>query len=127
MKTRVAVASSDGKYVNQHFGRATQFLIFEMGHDQDREDNDNPMDPGDHCEYRFIELRRNEPSCPGEDLEENKHLHVVRLLQDCQAVLVSRIGTGAMEILQENGIEPYVIPDYIEDALKRFVQLKRSS
>ena len=76
MKTRVAVASSDGKYVNQHFGRATQFLIFEMGHDQDREDNDNPMDPGDHCEYRFIELRRNEPSCPGEDLEENKHLHV---------------------------------------------------
>ena len=30
MSFKVAVASSDGKYVNQHFGMAQQFLIFEI-------------------------------------------------------------------------------------------------
>ena len=29
MPLRVAVASSDGKFINQHFGHAEQFLIFD--------------------------------------------------------------------------------------------------
>ncbi|NJD75470.1 MAG: hypothetical protein FIB08_00040 [Candidatus Methanoperedens sp.] len=28
---RVAVVSSDGKVINQHFGKASRFLIFEIG------------------------------------------------------------------------------------------------
>ncbi len=28
---RVAVVSSDGKVINQHFGKAARFLIFEVG------------------------------------------------------------------------------------------------
>ncbi|HEY0196185.1 MAG TPA: NifB/NifX family molybdenum-iron cluster-binding protein [Methanobacterium sp.] len=42
MSYKVAVASSDGKFVNQHFGMAQQFLIFEIDDD----------------EYKFMELRR---------------------------------------------------------------------
>jgi len=30
MSYEIAVASSDGKVVNQHFGKATNFLIFEV-------------------------------------------------------------------------------------------------
>ncbi len=30
MTIRVAVGSSDGKYVNQHFGHAQKFLIFDI-------------------------------------------------------------------------------------------------
>ncbi|MBP2045245.1 NifB/NifX family molybdenum-iron cluster-binding protein [Methanobacterium aggregans] len=52
---RVAVASSDGKYVNQHFGHAGQFLIFDV----DRSGN-----------YEFLELRENVPSCKGGEANE---------------------------------------------------------
>ena len=33
MSFRVAVANNDGKYVNQHFGKAEQFLIVEVKDD----------------------------------------------------------------------------------------------
>ena len=46
MAYKVAVTSSDGKFINQHFGRAQQFLIFEID------------DEGD---YKFLELRKNDP------------------------------------------------------------------
>lgn len=29
-KMRVAIVSSDGKVINQHFGKASRFLIFEV-------------------------------------------------------------------------------------------------
>lgn len=106
MASRVAVASSDGKYVNQHFGRATQFLVFEIN---------------DRHEYQFIELRPNEPSCPGEQAESNKHLAVIRLLADCQAVLVSQIGPGAAATLSANGIQAHIIPNFIEEALAEYI------
>lgn len=43
MSFKVAVASSDGKYINQHFGWAQQFLIFEID---------------DNGEYKFLEPQK---------------------------------------------------------------------
>lgn len=48
----------------------------------------------------------------------------VELLVDCKAVLVSQIGLGAVQALSLKGIKPYVMPDFIEDALKSFLQTK---
>ncbi len=47
MKWKAAVASSDGKVINQHFGRAKEFLIFEITNQ----------------EFQFLELRQNNPAC----------------------------------------------------------------
>lgn len=106
MSYRVGIASSDGKYVNQHFGHATQFLIFEIA------------DGG----YRFVELRSNEPSCNREDPNENAHDRVIENLKDCRAVIVSQIGPGAVARLRSAGIEAWVIPDFIDEVLERLVQ-----
>ena len=103
MAFRVAVASTDGKYVNEHFGRAKQFMVFEL--------DDNG--------YQFLELRENQPSCHVENADESGHLQTVKLLKDCKAVLVARIGPGAEQYLVENGIKPLVIPDFIDEALKQ--------
>ena len=48
---RVAVASSDGKVINQHFGKAIQFLSFELNKDS----------------YKFLQLRINQPACEASD------------------------------------------------------------
>jgi len=103
---KVAVASSDGKFVNQHFGRANQFLIFEI------------KDNGD---YEFLALRKNIPPCNSGESHDDLLTKTLDLISDCRAVLVSRVGSGAAEALVLRGIQPYVIPNFIADALKQLV------
>lgn len=81
MSFRVAVASSDGKFVNQHFGMAQQFLIFEID---------------DQCEYKFLELRKNIPACDVEGHTKDAMTWCVELISNCEAVIAqsNRAGNG---------------------------------
>jgi predicted Fe-Mo cluster-binding NifX family protein len=105
----VAVASEDGVVVNQHFGRATQFLIYEVEEEG--------------C--RLVDIRKNQP--PGgtgpEDGEtghaDDSMQRSIELLTDCSAVVVARIGPGAVETLSHHSIQAFVIPDFIDSALRR--------
>jgi predicted Fe-Mo cluster-binding NifX family protein len=47
----------------------------------------------------------------------------VKLISDCQAVIASQIGPGAIDILLENRIDPYLAPIFIEDALKQLAEI----
>lgn len=89
MRYRVAFASSDGKVVNQHFGRAVQFLIVEVN-DED---------------FRVLESRKVEPLCSDFEHSEEKLLLTVQALSDCKIVFVQKIGFGALGALKQNGIE----------------------
>lgn len=108
MSINVAIASSDGKYINQHFGMASQFLIFKL--------NDNGT-------YKFLELRENKPACSTEGHSELSMEQSVKLISDCQAVIASQIGPGAIDILLENRIDPYLAPIFIEDTLKQLAEI----
>ncbi len=97
---KVAVASSDGKFVNQHFGKADKFLIIEIN---------------DKGESEFLELRRTAPRCGGsKDLKEKTS----DLISDCKVLLISQIGSGAAKKLISRGIEPLIMPMIITDALE---------
>ena len=108
---KVAVASQNERIVHQHFGRATQFLIYEI--------------EGADC--RLIEIRKNQPPCgaaseDGEvDHAEDPMRRAVELLGDCRAVVVAQIGPGAVEKLSNHGIHAFVIPDFIDSALRRLI------
>ncbi|MBI5680198.1 MAG: dinitrogenase iron-molybdenum cofactor biosynthesis protein [Methanobacterium sp.] len=106
MSTKVAIASSDGKFVNQHFGRAKQFLIVKI-----KEDGS----------YEFLERRDNVPSCnpTGESTTED----AIELISDVEGVLVSQVGPGAADRLIAHGIQPIIIPMLIEDAIKKVYEL----
>lgn len=110
MSLKVAVASGDGKFINQHFGMASQFLIFELNAD------------GTH---KFLELRENKPACGVEGHSDLSMDESVELISDCQVVLASQIGPGAIDILLAKGIEPYLAPTFIEDALKELAAMKK--
>jgi nitrogen fixation protein NifB len=95
-KTRpvlMAVATSGGGMVNQHFGHATEFLIYEASQE----------------DVRFISHRKVELYCSGGDtcgdaetaLEKN-----IRTLEGCEAVLCSKIGYEPWGMLEEAGITP---------------------
>jgi len=106
MSYKIAVASTDGKVVNQHFGKADQFYIIEV-------DEDN--------RYELVELRKLPPVCQGGDHDDDAIQRNVKSLSDCQYVLVSRIGQRAENELEGQGISVYIIPDIIEDALNKLI------
>jgi nitrogen fixation protein NifX len=84
---KIAVASSDGKRVDQHFGQANHFFIFQMG------------DEG----LKFIELREKSKK-PVYD-HEYRWKRGLELLKDCRVIFCRRIGDEPRKEIQELGIE----------------------
>jgi nitrogen fixation protein NifX len=93
MTYRIAIASSDGQVVDQHFAKAENFLIYEI-----TEGN-----------VEFIEDRLvNDGSA--EDSHSDAHIEEIRdLLGDCKAVFVLKIGERAIRYLYLNGIKSFAV------------------
>ena len=88
---RVAVTSKHEKLVDQHFGHAEQFLIYET----------------DGVQNFLIERRDAPKYCSGNEYcesEEDYKQETVSRLADCKAVVTMRIGNQAKERLLTQGI-----------------------
>lgn len=100
----VAVATKGGGVVNQHFGHADEFWVYEAA-------------PGwaKLVQTRSVERFCNGPSECGE--EESVLQKTVRMLGDCRAVLCSKIGPEPREVLADAGIDAIEVYDLIEQAV----------
>lgn len=105
-KILVAVASKGRGLVNQHFGHAKEFQIYEV----------------DATEATYVDTRFVTPYCQGGHSEKEALNEILRTLFDCKAVLVSRIGVGPDDRLREAGIEPVQTYEVIETALFDFYE-----
>jgi nitrogen fixation protein NifB len=105
MGYRIAVAAQHERMVTQHFGRATVFHVFE------REDG----------AWSLVESRENDPSCRPEGDQSDAHdsllAYSADLVADCDAVIAARIGPGAVQRLNDRGVEAYAMHALIEEAL----------
>lgn len=108
MKARIAVASTDGKVVNQHFGRAEKFYIL--------------TGDSENYSFHYEEERTAIPVCQGGDHEEAEMTRAVKNLSDCRYILVSRIGMRARNECEKNGISVFEIPDEIEKAVEKLLK-----
>jgi nitrogen fixation protein NifB len=89
----MAVATSGQGVINQHFGHAKEFLIYEASRDG----------------VRFISHRKTELYCSGDETcgdGESVLQRTIRTLEGCEAVLCSKIGFEPWEMLEEAGIIP---------------------
>lgn len=107
MKYKVAFASSDGKVVNQHFGKSKMFHIVEIDEESKT--------------YKYIESRKNEPSCKDFEHTEDSLSKSVSLIKDCQVLFIAKIGPGAKKKIEENDIQAIIAPYFIEDILKELI------
>ncbi len=110
MSYKVAVASSDGRVINQHFGRSRKFLIFEIT---------------GNGGWTFLENRDNVPPCSSGEHSENDMERTIDLLSDCSIVLASRIGPGAEQKLSLKGIRSYSVPYLISETLDKLVKFEQ--
>lgn len=103
---KVAVASTDGIVINQHFGRADTFYIYEVA---------------ETGNYRFLETRIVTPICNGGNHNKEKLCSNIRKFKDCKYILVSRIGMGAANVMEQSGIVPMELPGMIEESIGKLI------
>ena len=91
---RIAVVSTDSVNVNDHFGMAESFLIYDYAD-----------------ELEFVEKREAEKLSvgdPNHPFDAEKFNRVYETIKDCSSVYMTRIGDGPAKKLKELGIEPVV-------------------
>lgn len=100
----IAVASRDGKEINQHFGHAERFLVFEV----------------DAGEARLVDERRVERYCTY-DTSHPQRAHLLQAIADslagCRAVVCAQIGQGPQMEMERLGIDAFVADGPIKATL----------
>ncbi|WP_075185667.1 nitrogenase cofactor biosynthesis protein NifB [Teredinibacter haidensis] len=89
----MAIATAGGGIINQHFGHAREFLVYEASPNG----------------VRFIGHRNVDQYCIGNDTcgeKESALDKAIRSLKGCEAVLCSKIGFEPWEGLEQAGIKP---------------------
>lgn len=91
----IAVASKDGKEINQHFGHAERFLIYNV------ENND----------AKLVDERVVERYCsfdPEHPLRGHLLRGIAAALAGCRAVVTAQVGEHPKGELEKLGVEPFV-------------------
>ncbi len=105
-KILVAVATKGGGVVNQHFGHAKEFQIFEV----------------DGVEAKFVGHRKVDHYCQGGYGEDATLSNIIAAIKDCKAVLASKIGDCPQAMLRDAGVEPVQGYDTIDTLALKFYE-----
>jgi len=86
---RVAVASKHGLSIDEHFGHAKRFWIYEVAGDT----------------FKLLEKRQVEHYCLGGSSSKTAMSGILEAVRDCHAAFVAKIGNGPTEKLARIGVE----------------------
>ncbi|WP_432695121.1 NifB/NifX family molybdenum-iron cluster-binding protein [Marinobacterium sp. YM272] len=100
MSYRVAVASKQGVAVDEHFGHAKHFSIYSVS----------------EAGCSLIEKREVDHYCLGGQGDRSALEKILDTIDDCDAVLVARVGDGPADKLRRRGVEP--VADYPWEAVE---------
>jgi nitrogen fixation protein NifB len=90
VKVLIAVATKGGGRVNEHFGHAKEFQVYELSTGG----------------AKFVGHRRVDLYCQGGFGDEDSLEGVIRAINDCAAVFVAKIGGCPKDDLRKAGIDP---------------------
>lgn len=112
---KIAVASRSGVVVDQHFGNADLFYIYESdGVSSKLLEMRSLRTPGEEGDFSC--------SCPGggkkKKEDSGKILRAIEAVADCKGVLALRIGDSPMRRLKEQGIGVFATYDSIDKAVR---------
>ena len=96
----VAIASTDGEMVDEHFGRATRFWVFDIS--------------GTECS--LIMVRNVEPLSTGDrnhPFDPERMEEVMSAIKDCKRVYCTKIGDRPRKELEKLGIATIISNDAI--------------
>jgi len=99
---QVAIASTDGSNVDEHFGKADRFLIYEIN-------GSNQSLVGIKVVTPYSDGNK------GHDFNRSRFNSVASLLRGCEQLYCTRIGNEPADELKKLGIEPVLYEGPIEN------------
>jgi predicted Fe-Mo cluster-binding NifX family protein len=100
----IAVTSKDGKQINQHFGHADRFLVYEVNGSHVTLKEEKAVDR--YCSYD-----------PGHPLRKHLLDAIADCVKGCRAVVCSQIGQAPQLEMERLGIEVFTAEGTIERTL----------
>ncbi len=97
---QLAVASKDGIAIDEHFGHAKQFGVYQV--------------TAHSCE--LLEIREVANYCLGQHADQSAMAGILETIKDCYAVFVARIGDGPTEKVNAIGVR--AVSDYAYAAVE---------
>lgn len=123
MSIKIAVGSSDGIVIDQHFGSGDKFYIFELLEDGKfnildvKENINGKVDSLEvYEEVKSLGCHGNNGGCSPQENNNDDLFSKVKLLNDCDMVLINRIGKFAEKLLLKNGISALEAEGDIKEA-----------
>ncbi len=126
---KIALITSDGKSINQHFGRAPYYLVVtiedgKVTQRELREKMGHQHFVGQHAEHDHA----HDHGTPGHGMDADshrKHAGMAEAISDCTAIICGGMGMGAYQSMQRLNIKP-VVTDLrdIEEAITAFIDGK---
>ncbi len=106
----IAVASKDGKEINQHFGHAERFLIYDVEGDETRLVDEKKVER--YCSY---------------DADHPLRTHILKAIADslagCRAVVCVQIGQAPQMEMERLGIDTFVAAGPIRPILTELAKV----
>ncbi len=106
----IAVASKDGKEINQHFGHAERFLIYDVEND----------------DAKLVDERSVERYCsfdPDHPLRGHLLKSIAEALDGCRAVVTAQMGEHPKSQLEILGVETFVTTGPIKKTLVELAKI----
>ncbi len=104
--SKIAVATSDGFTVNEHFGHANFFRVYELN----------------ETGHKYLDVRDAVAACQhslGHDT--TRFDKIIELLSDCDALLVQKIGEGAAAYLISRNVRVFEVSGQIDAVLDKII------
>ena len=100
---RIAVASSNGKDVDLHFGKAHSLYVYEYD-----EEND---------EFKFIDQRNVEIE---QDMK-HQNPNIIKAIEDCEVAICEEFGFKAQIHAEDAGLKLVKEEGTVEEALRKYI------
>lgn len=100
----IAVASKDGKEINQHFGHAERFLVYEV----------------EGVEAKLVDEKKVERYCsyePNHPMRAPLLKAIADALQGCRAIVCAQVGQAPQMEMERLGLETFVAEGAIKPTL----------
>lgn len=100
---RIAVASTDGKNVDLHFGKASSLYVFEYNEEKDE---------FDFIDHRTVEIE-----------VDMKHQNpkIIKAIEDCEVAICEQFGPKAAIFAEDAGLKLVSDEGSVEEVLRKYV------
>lgn len=125
-KYKIAVATSDGKMVDSHFGHVSSFLIFEVDEETGDFEDVETRDVGAACSAGECgKTSKVNAGCGSHNSDLSPMEQIAKSLNDVDYVLVAKIGPHAIRALAKYDVTAYDIILPIDDAIEKINEFRK--